>query len=187
MLYERSQRISTSFFFLNDIFLWLQKLFISVHINNKEKFPSIEHHKLVQQMLIYVSISWFSSPLPFLLDLCLSSRSYLSDIQCQVECFFTFSDRKLDSACLNSWCRHLHDGHYALLIVMEKSWIHTSLLQGSSLFLWLIIVLFFLHFSNSVNRDFSFYLHHGRAAVSWRCCCSHNPLPDVVCSSYFIT
>lgn len=89
-------------------------------------------------MSIYVSISWFSSPLPFLLDLCLSSRSCLFDIQCHVECFFTFGDRKLDSVCLKTWCRHPHDGHYALLIVMEKSWIHTSLLQGSSLFLWFV-------------------------------------------------
>lgn len=113
-------------------------------LTRTKKFPSIEHYKLVQQMSIYVSISWFSSPLPFLLDLCLFSRSQLFDIQCHVKCFFTFSDRKLDSACLKSWCRHLHDGHYALLIVMEKSWIHTSLLQGSSLFLWLIIVLFSL-------------------------------------------
>lgn len=107
----------------------------------KEWFSSVKHYKLVQQMSVYVNISWFSSPLPFLLDLCLSSRFCLLDIQCHVECFFTFGDRKLDSVFLKNWCRRPYDGHYALLIVMEKSRIHTSLLQGLSLFLWFFIAL----------------------------------------------
>lgn len=62
-----------------------------------------------------------------------------SDVTLDV--FFTFSDRKLDSVFLKNWCCHLHDGYYALLIVMEKSQMHTSLLLGVNLFLWVITAL----------------------------------------------